>query len=220
MNHEGLTTAGGIQELSFAEIDEVNGAWVANAAGAALGAVGGAVTGYVSSGGSVGGAVAGGCRWSRRRRTKPDFRSDFSSAGDYHSLRASRRRCSGGRSLSPEPRLVQNIGSSDACCFCRDFCSWPTNSVGYSRPRIASAELVACNWRYFYGAFLYRRRSKYRLSENIVDANIPFSLLLCDFFFPCFVERGIAFLLENRDARYEYCGCMHYIHYRFGTLSK
>ena len=50
----------GIQELNFDEIDEVNGAWIANAAGAALGAVGGAVTGYVSSGGSVGGAVAGG----------------------------------------------------------------------------------------------------------------------------------------------------------------
>lgn len=51
--------AGGIQELSFDEIEEVGGAWVANAVGGALGAFGGAATGYVSSGGSLAGAVAG-----------------------------------------------------------------------------------------------------------------------------------------------------------------
>ena len=60
MNHNAVfAPVGGIQELNFDEIDQVGGAWVANAVGGVLGAIGGAATGYVSSGGSLAGAFAG-----------------------------------------------------------------------------------------------------------------------------------------------------------------
>ena len=62
-----LNLSAGIKELKPEEIDNVSGAWLANAAGAGLGAYGGAVTGWVTSGGdwraaavgAIGGAAVG-----------------------------------------------------------------------------------------------------------------------------------------------------------------
>lgn len=59
MDHADFAPAVGIQELAPDEIDNVSGAWVANAVGAGLGAYGGAVTGYVTSGGDWRAAAVG-----------------------------------------------------------------------------------------------------------------------------------------------------------------
>ncbi|MCV0387759.1 MAG: hypothetical protein K5821_15345 [Nitrobacter sp.] len=59
MNQVEFVPATEIQDSSFSETDEVNGAWIANAVGAALGAYGGAASGYVMSGGNWGAAAAG-----------------------------------------------------------------------------------------------------------------------------------------------------------------
>lgn len=48
-----------VRELTPDEVEEVNGAWVANAIGAVVGGIGGGVAGYVTSGGSVRSAIAG-----------------------------------------------------------------------------------------------------------------------------------------------------------------
>lgn len=48
-----------MRELTHDEVDEVSGAWIANAAGAAVGAIGGGVGGYITSGGSLKAAAIG-----------------------------------------------------------------------------------------------------------------------------------------------------------------
>lgn len=48
-----------MRDLTQDEVDEVSGAWIANAAGAVVGAIGGGVGGYITSGGSLRGAAVG-----------------------------------------------------------------------------------------------------------------------------------------------------------------
>ena len=50
----------GVRELSAEEIEEVNGAWLANAIGGIIGGTAGAAAGWISSGGNLRAAAIGG----------------------------------------------------------------------------------------------------------------------------------------------------------------